>query len=448
MDRFQRKEKFKTLPATGFDNIMQIQQLFIDFDDTNLDETVEIILKNPLMQSASGMEAFVDDLFCSVCIRSYDMKLFVQLVEKLFAKLKDSNKSEFSELLVKKALLPFPEWRLHERVPVYRLLRLLFQSKLVKIEPIAHGIENYPEQYPLQFTIFYYFFAPEISRFNFDVEKHIHAKIKALYKRINAEEKKTVELEQFLSAASKLDSYVKDNYMNLLDYINLGSPQGSIEFAIKNDDALLLEQIVEQQHIDLNERIPENLFEPCLFVNWSPTPAEYACFFRSYNCFKYIMHKNVNLEYITLFATAGGNEKILKYLAAKKLSFEGCPRIAAYFRRMDLFEWIMTRHANDFNKKKELNLCLCRACAINYLDLIVQCIDIGANINYKDENLQTPLMVAASNNSYESVVYLLTYPSLKLLPKNGFGHSAVQLSTDPRIVAAIQQGLDDLPKPN
>lgn len=446
VDRYQRPEEFKTLNAVGFEPIMELQQLFIDFDETNIDETVSLLLKNELFTTLEGIDTFVDDLFRSIAIRHYDIQLFVSLITKLSTQ--KTKVGKLSNVLIteitRKCTEPTNEWRITERVTSYHFLRILCQAKLVKIETIIPLIQNFPTGFPLQFLMLFYYFAPEISNYNLDILKKMVARINEDLKVIKAiKGKNDIEL-QFIEAASKLDKFAENGFAGIVDYIDDGVKKESLEYAIKKDDELLLSELVDQSGYDLNKKIKHNIFEPCLFVNWDPSPCEYAAYFRSERCFKFIMKRGVKLGNVASYATAGGNEKILKILAAKKCLFFNCPRIATYFRRSDIFEWIMTKHKEGLIMKKELNFALCRACANNYIDMIVQCIDIGANINCFDENQMTPLMIAAVNECYETTEYLLRYKSLRLLTKDMQGKTALDLSREPRITKLIQDAINEL----
>ena len=441
--QYSKPKEFKTYDATEYSDFMEIQQLFIDFDKTNIDETIEILLKNKYLKTIEGLSAFVDDLFRVLIIRHKDTDLFADLIKKLSQKGNKDNKcADLLKVVVKRALEPSHDWRLNERTPVYFFLRKLYLSKLIDLDPIVDAVDRWPKEEPLQHIMLFYYFEPDMNVLHSGVVDKTRALFTKLRKQFKHDPKINQEEQKFLKLSSKMDMFERNNFELLKEYITYGSPKDSIQYAIKRDDVDLLDKIVQRDNVDLSLDMEENEFEPFLFVHWNPKPAEYAAFFGSPKCFKYIIKKKVSLQYLTMFAIAGGNEEILKRMASKKATFEHCPRIAAYMRRLDLFEWIMTRHSMDLNKKKELNYALCRACAINYIDMIVQLIDIGANINFKDENQQSPLMCAASNDCLEAVQYLMKYPSLRVNDVNAFGYKTNELSKDRRINILIQEAID------
>ncbi|EAX95239.1 hypothetical protein TVAG_336340 [Trichomonas vaginalis G3] len=439
-----RPRDFKTIPATGYEDFMQMQQDFIEMDSTNVAEKENSLLKNSMLKSKQGMISFVDDFLRNVSIRHKDLDLFIEVIEFLY---KNANSSNFTkdiiQTVVDKILTPIEDYRISEKIMHFTFLRRLFVKKLIPLDQIHSTLLNFPKGYPIQYIILYYFFVSECyTKSGRDVEK-MKEVIEEYRMKFEGNPKITKEMETFLKLQKMQDSMEKNSYAKLKEYIEYGCPLNSMEYALKFDKVDLLNEIVTRDKINLSERMEQNYFEPSLFVHWDPTPLEFAAFFGSYNCFKYIIKHNISLQYIPLFATAGCDIRILKVLASKKVSFEGCPRIAAYFRRYDIFEWIMTRHKENLNMKKELNYALSRAIAINYIDMIVQCIDIGANINFKDENQQTPLIVAATNDCLESVAYMIRYPSLGVAAEDAFGHKIQDLSHDPRIRRLIADAIEE-----
>lgn len=415
-------------PPVGLEEFINLQEVMIAYEENNTRETVQFIVGSKFAKTEEGIVCITEEILHMVAIRPKREGLYVTLFDQLVNSANSSNKlSLLKKTIVEYALKPGPEYTVFQRIPHYHFARLLFLKNHIDIENIINLLIDYPQNASSQFLFIVYFFAPELSSSS-------RRQFGLFQDRINAAEYP----EKIVKEAYDMNkSFQRNDWELLRGYINYGSPIGSLQYILKYDDVEGLKKLEEKDPSIITTKIHHNMFEPCLFVQWDPLPVEYAAFFSSYNCFKYLSRRGATSDYIAMYATAGGDVKILKLLAKHKVIWDSTPRIAAAFRRADILEWILERRSEALNRRRELNYALCRAAEANDIQMIIGALQAGASLTFKDENAQTPLLSAATGHCFEAAEYLIRYKDTDPDTKSAFGRSIADETRDPRIAKLV-----------
>ena len=123
--------------------------------------------------------------------------------------------------------------------------------------------------------------------------------------------------------------------------VHEGVNPSNIVKAIRRDDVEKLQEISSQNKFDFNQTIEPSLYERFSFVNKrNVSLIDYAAFFGSIKCFKFLLLNGSDLKNSGKFAVAGGNLEIIKLCEQNHSSFEGSCEAAIEFHRNDIFQYI------------------------------------------------------------------------------------------------------------
>ncbi|OHT09695.1 hypothetical protein TRFO_21314 [Tritrichomonas foetus] len=215
------------------------------------------------------------------------------------------------------------------------------------------------------------------------------------------------------------------------------------EFQIRNDNIkininlddkkkiflFLYEQLCKQDHNSIKKKLSDDaehllqnqfdILEPNLVVSpsilsFSPSIACACAFYGALNCLKALSAHGVDLNQpddeertIAQFAAAGGSVEVLKFLKEKRVSFSGALEYAAQFYRNEAFEYLTSVCRLD-------GRIFHSAVKSNNIHIIKYLISKNVPFETRDEYNWTPLHIAASQNSIESVTLLLSIKNINV----------------------------------
>ncbi|KAK8882148.1 hypothetical protein M9Y10_044788 [Tritrichomonas musculus] len=128
-----------------------------------------------------------------------------------------------------------------------------------------------------------------------------------------------------------------------------GANHTPIARAIRRDDVKKLQKILAfNSKSTVDDVIKWSAFDHIPFIMNSPTLIQYAAFYGSVKCFKYLMLNEASLDKLDKkkqslinFAVAGGNAEIVRICMQRKLPTFSIISPACTFYRFDMLDWIL-----------------------------------------------------------------------------------------------------------
>lgn len=396
---------------------MKIQEWFSDLNETNIERTVNLIFASQYSKQRDLAPILVNELIKIVPLRS-DLTALVQMLKLLKSRQAQTNAigTIFSTIMMSSLALEI-EYDIHGIVPYLFFLKKLITEKVIEIWDLVVQIKRFIRNKPnFQFLCFCYF-APEILV----SDKEYYAELKA-----NALKDKVTELilTQYQEGWAGLEA---NNFKILKELTEFGFTKSSAEYLIATDNVKALDEYLKSNKLDFTYRIPENAFTPVQFIQWSPQVAEYAAFYGSVECVKLMLSRGANSTTLSAYAVAGGSQKMIDFVTRSGISFKGTLRLATYYRRIELYNYILPRSKKE-QLAKEVNYAMVRAAESNDIRLFRQTLTDGGRINFYDENKESPLLIAAKKGNAELVKYILTFPNVKTDAANCWGKTAAELA--------------------
>ncbi|KAH0793109.1 cask-interacting protein (caskin) 1,2 [Histomonas meleagridis] len=159
-----------------------------------------------------------------------------------------------------------------------------------------------------------------------------------------------------------INEYFLNNYDNLSknDFelhkklLNKGINPSELSKIIRNDDIGKLQVMSGQQNFDIDQEIAPSLYEKNSYVNKEGISLiNYAAYFGSPKCFKYLMDKGAKLINTSKYASAGGNLEIIKLCEQRRLLFKSSYKASIRFHRNEVFQYLYTKKLERIFEKKE-----------------------------------------------------------------------------------------------
>ena len=117
-------------------------------------------------------------------------------------------------------------------------------------------------------------------------------------------------------------------------------PRNTIEYYIHNDDIEKVQELSNMPNFSFDQKIE---LLPCEY----PTSAtvdllQFAARYGAIKIFKFFLMNDMKFnENICPYAVAGGNMDIINILYQEKFQFEGCFRLAIYYHRNEIADWLL-----------------------------------------------------------------------------------------------------------
>lgn len=253
--------------------LIELESQIFSLSKSSIENVIEII------ESISNTKS-VCQLIINACLsRPKIIPLYLELIEKvhgMYSKSENDDENElkfFVDTFVSALLDPYVEEckRLNEyiglRKEVEFILRWLLDHELIKFDDIWKD--------DLKFYSFYLI--------DYLVEK------KSNIIEIMSEIYKT----NYNSFFNNIDELKKNDWEIHKKLVAKGVNNYDIAIAIQNDDKDRLQQIVAQPNYSnvqlCKAKIPCSAYERCTFITESPTLIQYAAFFGSIECFKFLI---------------------------------------------------------------------------------------------------------------------------------------------------------------
>ena len=179
---------------------------------------------------------------------------------------------------------------------------------------------------------------------------------------------------------SNIEALKKDDWNLHRQLIQEGVNPSNIAKAIRNDDVEKLQEISSQADFNFNQIIEPSLYERCSFIN-KPNVSliDYAAFFGSIKCFRFLLLNETKLNNTGKYAIAGGNLEIIHLCEQNNSLFEGLCEAAIEFHRNDIFHYLYENKIIEFKDFTKLGE-QCIQC--NNYELLGYLEKEGMEINY------------------------------------------------------------------
>ena len=110
-----------------------------------------------------------------------------------------------------------------------------------------------------------------------------------------------------------IDELSKNDWKFHRRLVREGVNPSYIAKVIRSDDIKILQEISSQNNFDFNQTIEPSLYERFSYINENNVSLiDYAAFFGSTKCFKFLMLNGSDLKNTAKFVVASGNEEIIK----------------------------------------------------------------------------------------------------------------------------------------
>lgn len=203
-----------------------------------------------------------------------------------------------------------------------------------------------------------------------------------------------------------------------------GKNPDPIALAIRDDDIERLQNLLYQTNTLPNQVVHKSIFERFVFINiQSLTLIEFAAFFGSIQCFKFLYNQISELpETVATFAAAGGNYDIIHLCEKREIDFNHESLVVSIrFFRSEL----STYFEENFNIKKSMDE-VSKSIIYYNLRSLIDCEEvIRADPNKLDSNGYNILSLASINGDLDVIHYLIeTYgEKIDLNGKTNYGNS-------------------------
>lgn len=415
-----------------FEDYVWLQDTLADISETNYDKSKESLFKSSFLKNLDLMAIFVENILNTLSIRPKSTELLERLVgDVLSFQTTSIDKESFRKLFLKAIFRPIGDWKFVLKIPLFLFLRNCYLKRYISFFDITSEIRDLlanDDHAQNISALICCIFAQELESFDPQLFRNL---IIALENRDQGS-----FFDIFLSPYHpSLAEFRTNNWHAMKELITSTHDDAILANAIKNDDIEFLRQYTIDYRFNPNKQIPELPFEPCLFLQGGPTLIQYAAFFGSIQCFKYLYLLKASLQLkdrrnrpLIMFAIAGGNLEIVRILEQSGVSFRGTLKIAMQFRRFDIFDWIIRTHGDSINDiQYELNAILCMCCRIDNLRGAIECVELGATPGKVTDGM-SPLLNAAVNGNYEVIRFIAQCPGVEINGTNFDGKSALHLA--------------------
>ncbi|EAY04442.1 hypothetical protein TVAG_396290 [Trichomonas vaginalis G3] len=401
-------------------SIMELNSWFSDLNESNLKHIAKYIISSTFAKTQESLPILCKTLLNTIQLRFLELPLYVELISKILAG--ESKRNAIGALpaeIIKVCFEFTPEYNPDVVITKFHFLRMLLNAKLVKIQSITASMKEIDASRPNFLFLAALFFLPEIT----STDQRFTKKLNEMIPDLRLTERCLHPYQDRFSELSEND------FSKLKELTEIGVEKTHIAYSIMKDDVNSFERHVNQEKIDLEGFVDDILFIPCQFLKMTPSYIDFPAFFGSTKIVDWILSHKIQFSSPMMFAVAGGNMKSIQYFLSRGYDFEKCLRVATYFKRIDLFNYIRPKIAQAFYNS-ELNICLCRASEQNEIRVVKFCIDSKCNVNCTDEKGESPVFLASRAGNNQLLKILLDVPGCSKKIPNMFGNRADEVAED------------------
>lgn len=159
----------------------------------------------------------------------------------------------------------------------------------------------------------------------------------------------------------------------------------SLAECLKSDNIEAFQEYASAPDFDFNQIIPCTRFEDNYFSSKRPQLIDYAAYYGSIKCFKFLLLNHAELEYRVVdqltfpqCVIAGGHLEIVRILEQNNCDFNKVLHIAAQYHRNEIFDWLVQNKFPDLSTPE--HVMLLTTCAVsNNIPCIITTLEHNAN---------------------------------------------------------------------
>ena len=198
---------------------------------------------------------------------------------------------------------------------------------------------------------------------------------------------------------------------------------------IKDDNIDAFQDFISKNNYDIEKSIPHSSFEIHIQL-LNAKPIEYAAYFGSINCFKFLLMKDNNINYINLlvFAFCGGNIDIIHIIEneSHNESIKSNHKLlycAILFMNNDLIDYVV----HSYHIKIDAESYIKCIYASNYDAMLkLRELDDDNKINQQGNIGSAPIDIAAFEGYLDFLKYFLTIKDIDVSQYNSYGKTILQ----------------------
>lgn len=383
--------------------LLRLQTALEALTDDTID-AAKAIIGSEYFQTKSGKQSLAHFIYGTARFRPFVIPQLVRLVTSI-------TDAEFKEFLFEEL-----NGRTLNEIGRHFFTYCLVKEKYFGIEEIAKEMEHLVETGIVPyFNALYIWFAPELKQYNLD-----------LFNKVQKPEEDYLspELESFWNRRDELFS---NDFELLRKLRETGLHDSSYIDAFLNDDPQALESV------DFDTVVSPCCYDRFFILQSFPKLIHLAAYFNAVNCFNYLVSKGADLKSkdqngrnVTLYAIAGGSDKILPLVDVAGNTARGL-LIATTNHRNNMFDLLSQSLTNE-DLFENYGSILHQACGTNNIYVLLKCIEMHFDVNMNNSNDEAPLHYAATYGHFDVTKILLAQEGIDVNPQNGKGETPLHLS--------------------
>ena len=330
------------MELNSFDKIFDI---LIDTNESKYIDVFNLIIKNDILKSKDGIFDFIASLPFLIQSRSYNIFFYADITKKLINSFDDEKfRKKLRKMVFETNFHPEPESEMLKYQVYSRAyyIRCLYENEFYSKDEICNNIHKFWETEPsckLPLVALFIWFMPEIYS--------IKGSFSSTLIKISKRELYSRQLPScFASLIGNLEKYGKNQWEKYYKEKN-DLKNNKLLRCLENDD---IEALISMDINDFNQKLPNKIFGYHWFLQFSPSLIQYAAFFGSFKCVKYLASNGADLTYkdclgntLLDYTGSGGNIKILTFINKWDPSFNYIQSLnmAILFHRKSLIQFIM-----------------------------------------------------------------------------------------------------------
>lgn len=389
------------------ENKKKIQSILEDLTQDSVVSSINRLLDPKLILTKDILLFIARDILSLIKIREKSIYYYAQIIKAIDESIKDTN-GILKSCILEGITIHSQENK--QATACFRLLMYLYESNMYKYDQIINILKNVNISSQNYFILFS-FFAPNIKRYHY---------LELLYKI----DKKYEDDEIYQYLKSK-------NWENLSQFLNYGYKTDSLQFILRYDLIDKLQALYKENQINFDQKLSFSDFETADNPGIDLNLLEFAAYFGSYNCYKFLFTNSQISLNSAKYAIRGDSYDIIKHVFQGNIDARDCLSVASFNRRLNLFDWLI-ENQNDTN---ELFNALCNATEVNS---IVEVETLLKRFNSPSFKGDIPSFGKNSTNPVEIGIKSESLECTKLILEAGISYDPLCLNL------SMEKRLDDI----